>query len=167
MISTAALKLALVIDATDTSQDTYLARLEAAAVAFVERATGHYFGPPAPRVEYADAVGQREIWLRDTPSPQTVVTVEIDGAAVDPASFTLRGRRLRHATRWGSPAYPADARISYTAGFAPDAGPADIEQAVVEIVAAAYENRAPGKDSDMSVPERTAALLRSARRMAA
>lgn len=148
MISVEDLRLALRLDPDDTDEDPFLEALEAAAVAYVERATGRYFGPPAPRTEYLAASGAQELYLADAPvavSPSTdvVVVATLDGAEVDEADYTIRGRVLRHSSAWGWSGGPGDLVVTYSAGYVAGEEPADIREAVVQLVGHWYENRIP------------------------
>lgn len=123
----------------DTTEDALLEEYEAAAVAFVERYTGRYFGEPVARTEYLVGTGAQEVWLSETPAG--AVAVLSNDVAVDAGDFTVRGRRLRHASIWGAPWLPTDLAVTYTAGYAAGEEPADIRVAVMELVGKMYEYR--------------------------
>lgn len=133
----------------DASENGLIRAYEQAAVQYVEKETGRYFGAPAPRTDYRTGAGQQEIWLSEVPTG--VVTVTRDGAAVDAAEFSTRERRLRHTSAWGTAAYPVDLVIAYEAGYTESgageevdiAAPADIRAAVLELVARMHGYRSP------------------------
>lgn len=163
MITLALLKAAIkTADPSDTSEDAYLTALEAAAVAALERWTGRYYGPVAARTEYLSGTGAQEIWLAETPT--TAVTVTSDGTAVDAGDFELRGRRLRHDSAWGSEYYPTDLVLTYSAGYAAGAEPADIRQAVLQLVTLWYEERLPLGEIPDEAPFSVRAIIDANRR---
>jgi hypothetical protein len=141
MIDTETLKAHLRLDPDETIEDALLDEYEAAAVAYVERYTGRYFGPPAERVDYLEGTGAREMWLSEEPTG--VVVVVSDEVEVEAEDFTVRGRRLRHASAWGLSAYPTDVVATYSAGYAAGEEPADIRVAVMELVGKMYKYRTP------------------------
>lgn len=114
----------------------------ASALAFVERQTGRYFGPPEERVEFLP-LSQR-VWLAN--EPRAVAGVEVlrpfddDWQAVPAADYRLEGRALWFRT---NPVFrcagPQRCRVTYTAGY--DEPPADIEQIVLDLVALRYHGR--------------------------
>lgn len=175
MIELADLREALKIDEDDTSQDDYVTALEAAAVAYVERVTDRYFGPPAARTEYLSAMGGREVWLRETPvavAPATdpVITVLLDDVEVDAADFAVRERRLRHTSGWGTAYTESDLVVTYAAGYVAGGEPEDIRKAVTEIVGLWYYKRIPIADAaagGAEVPHMASAILRTWKRVVA
>lgn len=112
-------------------------RLEAAAVAYLQRATGRFLGPPTPRVEWVRVAGYKELWLAD--EPQAPITVTIDGVVEPAANYEVRGRRLVHDFGWGVWRVPTEVRVDYTAGYTAGTEPADVRQLVRMIVAHLYE----------------------------
>lgn len=146
---------------------------ERAAVAYIERRTGRYFGAPVAQTEYLRGVGQREIWLAEVPIGP--VALEADGTAVDAADFTVRGRRLRHVATWGSAAYPVDIVATYTAGYTTSgtgeevdiAAPDDIREAVLELVTLHYEQRLPVAIGTVAakIPHRVEEIIQAHRRV--
>ena len=159
MIPLAELKSALRIDADQDAHDADLLRLEPAAVAACERVTGRYFGPPATLKETVEGTGQRELWLRN--EPHEVASVTIVGnpggalAQLVPATFyAVRGRRLVGAGGWGYESWPHEYEVVYSAGYEPGTEPADVRQAVHDLVALWFEQRIPG-----AVPPRVDELL--------
>lgn len=151
MIAIADLRNALrVEDDTPAAENDLIRDYERAAVAFVERDTGRYFGPAVERTDYFTAYGQPVLWLENTPAG--AVTVTSDGTAVDAADFETRGRRIVREGGWGDYRRPVEIAATYTAGGtvpdpvgAPDVweAPADIRNAVRMLTGHWYENRIP------------------------
>lgn len=152
MISLADLKLHLKVDADQTDDDTLIVEMEQAAVAYLQNETGRYFGPAAEIVEVLSANGWASIWLqaapitddedyypfvleqRATPSGDWEVIestdYEVDGYRLYPLKYWTPGRRTLRATY-------------YAAGYDEGAEPADIQQAVRELVTKMYKHRKP------------------------
>ena len=118
----------------DASQADLVEELERAAVAFVERETGRYFGPVQTVTETFSGVSGRRLMLRDTPNG--VVSVTEDG--VTTTEFTQDGRALVHNVAW-SPY--VDIKASYLRGYAEGKEPGDVRALVLQITAHYYENR--------------------------
>lgn len=148
MISLADLKLALRIDGT--AEDNYLTALEAAAVAAVERWTGRSFAESGARTEYLTGAGIDRLWLAETPAADPALTVTeaaYPGAettaitAADADGYVIRERTLvRRGGIWHA---GYEYAVTYTAGYAAGEEPADIRQAVMQLVGHWYENREP------------------------
>ena len=120
----------------DASQADLIEELERAAVAFMERETGRYFGPPQTVTETFSGIAGRRLLLRDKPTG--AVTVTENGVAT--TAFTADGRVLLHTVTW-SPY--VDIRVTYQRGYAEGKEPGDIRGAVMQMVAHLYENRLP------------------------
>lgn len=160
MIPLRELKDALRIEEDQTATDADLVRLEAAAVAHVERETGRHFGAPEQRTEVLTGAGQTVLWLLDT--PRSIESVTLVGTPsgtmsqpVPPEFYTVRGREVVGVGRWGAASWPHQVEVVYTAGYdivsearppgtnGPDdpgepanvAAPADIRHAVRQLVA--------------------------------
>lgn len=144
MVPLAQLKAALRIEPDQTADDAELVRLEAAAVAYCERRTGRHFGEPEQLTEVIEGCGGRDLWL--TNEPRTVASVAIIGTpggasrqAIPAEFYTVRGRRLVGAGGWGSASWPHDIEVQYEAGFPDGEAPADLQQAVTQLVALWFE----------------------------
>lgn len=157
MISLADLKLALRVDTSDTSQDAYIPKLEVAAVAFVQRYTGRYFGPPVVDAEMVlRGSGTGELFLSDYMSAVAGVgsraypgddAVEIDADAADGWSLrtdlgSTHGLRLARSGGGGWERC-LEYVVTGTIGYAAGAEPADVRQAVGMLVAHWFELRIP------------------------
>lgn len=157
MITLADLKLAQRIDVSDTSQDAHITKLEAAAVAFVQRYTGRYFGPPVADAEMVlTGSGSAEMLLADYASAVTAVgnrpypggeIAEIGTDATNGWSLRLAPgetsslRLIRHGgSVWDG---PVEFVVTATIGYAAGAEPADVRQAVGMLVAHWFELRIP------------------------
>jgi uncharacterized phiE125 gp8 family phage protein len=166
MILLGTLKAALKLDPDDTSEDEYLESVEAAAVAYLERATGRYFGRLEERTEYLTGTGAQEVWLAEPPAGD--VTVTSDGTAVAADDFTVRGRRLRHASGWwGSPRWSTDLVVTYTAGYPAGLEPADIRHAVTKLASFWFEQRVPVDGEPDTIPADVQRVIDAHRRLVA
>ena len=124
----------------DASQADLIEELERAAVAFVERETGRYFGPAQVVTEFFSGVAGRAILLRDEPTGTVTVEESTGTGWVAVTDYTRRGRFLYHTVAW-SPY--VDIRVTYQRGYAEGQEPGDIRGAVMQMVAHLYENRLP------------------------
>lgn len=151
MISLAALKEYLKIDEDETADDDLLEEMEEAAVSIIENETGRYFGPVVELVETLSGNGWAPIWLRADPLEEgeyvqpfalelrafpdgtwesvADTDFEVDGGRLYPLVYWTPGRRTLRATYW--------------AGYETGSEPADIQQAVRELVAKMYHHRLP------------------------
>lgn len=155
--------------------DNALIRLyEQAAVARVERETGFSYVAEASVVEELEGSGNDSLWLANLPKAGAAFTLkEWDGTAWQtvPASDYRRSGRVLYRTggAWkrGRLLYQA----SYTAGYAQSgaaeeisiAAPADIREAVLELVAAMYTERTTAAET----PQRAREIIQATRRMVA
>ena len=137
----------------DASQADLVEELERAAVAFVERETGRYFGPVQTVTETFSGVSGRRLLLRDKPTG--TVTVTENGVAT--TDFTADGRVLLHTVTW-SPY--VDIRATYQRGYAEGQEPGDVRALVLQLTAHYYENRIGAP-----VPGDMQAALRRLRRL--
>ena len=176
MIDLPVLKAALNIPEGYTEHDDYLVALEAAAVSYVQRRTGWYWGPEQEVEITLCGSGTRDLWLPDHASEVSRV-VEWSVYGVDnelPAeSYALRlepgsthGLRLsrRDGELW-LPGY--EYAVTYTRGYEAGTEPEDIRQAVIGLVALWFEVRLPIVMAGMSsapVPDHVAAILAARRK---
>jgi len=142
------------LGSTTTAADALLSRLITAASEFVERHTGRSFSGIQNYTEIYDGTGRDRMQLRQWPvvsvsSIKIAPSIEITEAATEfpPASgtFTLESPPLSggiqtlivhgHCFPRGRGAM----QVTYTAGFADV--PADVRQAVVELVGERYKHR--------------------------
>ncbi|MDT8442371.1 MAG: phage head-tail connector protein [Desulfuromonadales bacterium] len=134
MISLARLKTLLGITSTD--HDALLPILEAQAVDWLERQTDRHFGAVTAFDETTSGHGGATVWLLHDPVGAVTVStragVGSTWVAVDAADFEVDGRKIVHTSAW--PAGPRTVRLEYSAGYAVDAGPGDVENAIVAIV---------------------------------
>ena len=115
----------------DASQADLVEELERAAVAFVERETGRYFGPVQMVTEFFSAVAGRAILLRDEPTGAVTVEESTVAGWVAPTDYTRDGRFLYHTVAW-SPY--VDIRVTYQRGYAEGKEPGDVRMLVLHLV---------------------------------
>lgn len=165
MLSLPELRAAARIDLETEAEDSYLRGLEKAAVAHFQRRTGRYFGPVATHSEIHTGYGVRNIWLADTPRPGTLV-VSRDGVEVAATEYELRERELVSLSAWGRVTAPVDITVTYERGYPAGTEPAEVKQAVAQIVALWYSKRLPVSDggSFEHVPYGAEQIIRSMRR---
>ena len=176
MIPLATLKAALNVPDGFTAHDDYLTALEMAAVGYVQRKTGWYWGPEQEVEATLCGSGTRDLWLPDHASAVSrVVAWSVYGVDSElPAeSYALRlepgsthGIRLsrRDGGLW-LPGY--EYAVTYTRGYEAGAEPEDIRQAVIGLVALWFEVRLPVATAGMSsapVPDHVAAILAARRK---
>jgi hypothetical protein len=186
VISVARLKTALRIDALEDAygeeeQVAYLEDLEAAAVAFIERYTGRYFGPPheEPVPLVLTGYGSPALYLPHYASQVTAVAsraypggeeTEIEAGAADGWSLTIPagGTHSNVLGRHGGSVWGAGGEYMVTAviGYEPGEEPADIRQAVIDLVGWWWEERVPATDAN-GAPDRIRLTLNPWRRMVA
>lgn len=174
MIDLPALKGALNIPEGYTEHDDYLTALEAAAVSYVQRRTGWYWGPSEDVTAHLRGMGSPDLWLPDHASAVSKVVewspYGID-QTLDASAYTLRlepgsthGLRLvRLDDIW----YPgAEYAVTYTRGYAEGEEPGDIRQAVIGLVALWFEARLPVALGTVAppVPDHVAAILAARRK---
>ena len=124
----------------DASQGDLIEELERAAVAFVERETGRYFGPVQMVTEFFSGVAGQAILLRDEPTGAVTVEESTGTGWVTVTDYTRTGRFLYHTVAW-SPY--VDIRVTYQRGYAEGKEPGDIRGAVLQMTVHLYENRLP------------------------
>lgn len=175
MIGLAALKAALQIPEGYTEHDEYLAGLERAAIAYVQRKTGWYWGSAEDVTVHLRGMGSPDLWLPDHASDVgEVVQWSPYGVdqTIDASEYALRlepgsthGIRLvRRSGIW----HPGvEYAVTYTRGYAEGAEPEDIRQAVTALVALWYEQRLPVSlgMAAAPVPDHVAAILAAHRRV--
>lgn len=155
MISVASLKKHLRIEHI-TTDDAYLADLEAAAVAFVERETGRYFGSVGARTEYVTGLGTDTMWLRESPILSTPIVAgdmtvleradpgDPGTAIVVATDFVVRGSRLVRIDDVWTRGY--EYQVTYNAGNAAGAVGEEIQNAVRSLVALWYTHRTQSEE---------------------
>lgn len=122
----------------DHLEDDYLLeQVERAAVAYVERETGRYFGPREEGTEHLAGTGTSALWLADEPAGPVEVVNSYDWPVVD---FTVHGRRLHRVAGWATTSCYA---VTYERGYEEGEEPADVRLAVMQLVALMYEYRSP------------------------
>lgn len=149
MITVAVLKAHLGTESVkhDPDRDVVLVDLEAAAVAFVQRETGRYFGEAQTFTEYFDGHGAVELFLKESPAALTSVHercdpgdswVEITDSSDD--GWELRGLKL---LRKGGSVWEvgSEYRVIYDFGFTEGQEPADIRMLVIDLVKFWYRQR--------------------------
>src|SRR5690606_9493970 len=169
------LKAALNVPDGFTAHDDYLTALERAAVGYVQRKTGWYWGPEQEVEVVLSGSGTRDLWLPDHASAVSrVVEWSVYGVDIElPAeSYALRlepgsthGLRLsrRDGGLW---LLGYEYAVTYTRGYAAGEEPADIRQAVTGLVAHWFEHRLPVA-SDLAAqpaPDHVAAIIAAHRK---
>jgi hypothetical protein len=133
---------------TGTEEDAYIAKLEAAAVQFVETQTGRYFGPVRSVTEYRRGFRQSLVLRNPPDGPVTVLrryTATSDSVALADTEYAVRGRQLIRPSGWGAYEY----EVTYTTGYTMGMEPADIRDVVRKLVAMAFHARS-GIDGQLS-----------------
>jgi len=128
------------------NNEPLLQRLIESATGTLGRTLLRYLGPPLQRTEVRDGTGGYSIWLREDPTPDSVVSVRTrpdifqpwtDLANPDPDTgqvvYALDGRRLDSRSGW--PVGRSTVEITYTAGFGADEGPVELQELVLQMVA--------------------------------
>lgn len=154
------------LEITDTDRDALIEALIPAVVAFVETYTHRYFGPLELTEETIAGHGKRHLWLRDIPvavesgveAVETVGEYEYPGATVDTIThsdtdgFALRTRdHEAWLTRHGGYVWTLGYEyvVEYWRGYIEDAGPADIEQAMIDLISLRLNLTSDGKTLGM------------------
>ena len=120
----------------DASQADLIEELERAAVAFMERETGRYFGPPETVTETFSGVTGQRLMLRYMPTGTVTVQESSGSGWVAVTDFVVEGRFLVHAVAW-SPY--VDVRVTYQRGYAEGREPADIRPFILQLVQHYYD----------------------------
>lgn len=140
------------LEQPDRSEDPYIRDLEAAAVAYAERQTGLYLGAARDATEYVIGGGTSDLWLAGPVAEITSVTEHAysgdDGTvltAEDDDGYLVRGDRLvrKNGNTWYR-GYEYEVAYSQGADV-----PADIQQAVRQLVALWFEARLPVSDAGL------------------
>jgi len=135
------------LEEPDANADV-LTKLEAAAVKAVELWTGRSFSASAERVDYLPGNGTNTLFLKY--GPVSAVTEVVESAYVGATAVTVTGATESgwvfqdgKLLRKGGYAWWADSsyRVTYTAGYAAGAEPADVRQAVLDLVGAGFRAR--------------------------
>jgi hypothetical protein len=131
-----------------------LEALEPVAVDLVQDETGRFFGAEETRTEYIVGDGRRELHLNENPTAitsvgqrlhigdsfQTITEGDSDGFELRaPESDVGRAKLLRKAGLGWPDGY--EHRVIYEFGYATDAEPGRIRQAVMDLVALKYHGR--------------------------
>lgn len=149
MISLETLKAALEI--TDSNRDILINEMIPRALAFIETYTGRYFGETSGTEEIVPGTGTRSLWLTDLPVSEDSPADEIPSVvehenpgdagttilADDDNGFTLRTKGVEaRLVRKGGGVWTRgyEYAVAYTRGYEVDAGPADIEQVVIDLI---------------------------------
>ena len=149
--------------AADPTDATVLEELEQAAVVYVERQTGRYFGPVKNETFVVEGTGTPRLWLPATPTqPVAQVTeraflgaTETTVLATDEQGFEqrtlgtetyLQRKGAALAAQYGEPVANVWHRgyeyvMTFQHGYAANAAPLDIREAVVGLVSAWYAAR--------------------------
>lgn len=140
----------------DNTELQYIQQLERAAVAFVERQTGRYFGPERARTEIVVGTGRRELYLQGpilldvygvaqvtsvneaayAGGDQTQIVIDEDDG------FVVREAVL-HRKGGGYWSLGYEYEVVYQQGYGEGEEPGDIRQAVMQLVTHWFENRLP------------------------
>lgn len=146
--------LRTVLKDPDHAEDEYIRALETAAVAYVEKQTGKYFGTAADATEVVSGTGTADLWL---PGPVASVTSVAERAfagdddtavaAADDDGYVVRGDRL---VRKGGGVWARgyEYEVAYSRGA--EAAPADIQEAVRKLVVLWFSRRLPVSDVQVS-----------------
>jgi hypothetical protein len=147
MIPLHLLRSHLNIDADLTEDDQLIIQMEAAAVEYVQNETGRYFGPIALLTDVLYGYAGAPLWLRATPimddDERPFLLEEFAGDVFTPLTageYTVAGARIYPVRRWQTHRM---LRATYWGGYLPGDEPADVQQAVREIVTRMYERRLP------------------------
>lgn len=137
-----------------TEADTAaLEALERGAVAFIERQTDRYFGPPEEITEYVTGAGGRRIWLRDHPIVDEYHALAIversypggDATEISDSVWQLReSDREFPLVRLGSDGpwtRDFEYAVTYWRGYEEGDEPADIRQLVLDLVKVRWQLR--------------------------
>ena len=137
-------RLAEALDVTDEATIAKLADMRDAALAFIETQTRRYFGPIQTFTEYVRGTGTRSLYLRDIPLVGGIYTTAIletdypgaTGSAVTGSVQLVHGHEaeLLRAGSSGVWSSGSDYAVTYSRGYAEDAGPKDIENLLIELV---------------------------------
>ena len=142
MITAAAARAFLNSPATD---DPLLTAIISRATSTLERDLGYYLGTPAAREYYASGgsaliVVPDDVIAPTDEAPIVVATLETDQAFTTVATTDYRRieRRFIHRTTW--PEGYANVRITYRAGYELDAGPGELRDLLLRLVALRYRD---------------------------
>lgn len=180
MISIAQLHRALKV--TGTSQDDYLAGLEAAAVSYLQRRLGWFIGEEEEVTEYIEGSGSARLWLNDEPAAAIDEVLERVAPGADPVTITAsgsdgflhRGKKLvrKNALAW---VRGYEYEVTYTRGYQSledpsptNTPPAEVQQMVEFLTAHWFERRQPvpriGEVHTFPVPHHLESLIQAAKR---
>lgn len=145
MISTAVAMAELGAPAADEAN---VSRMIVRATAILQRDVGYYLGVPASRVVQLTAKGDVFTLADDVLEPtdeNPIVVAELDGAwewqTVATTLYRRDGREFIHRTGWTCERNAV--RVNYRSGYEVDAGPGELRDLVLRLVAIMY--RASGE----------------------
>jgi hypothetical protein len=128
--------------------DTLLSTIEKAVVDYVERETGRTFSASASHVEVLDGAGTIRLWISEEPSSLTSLETRsgVNGAweTVETGDYELQGRQVIRIDGGVWTSGIANYRATYAFGYATNAQPAEIRQAVRDLVRNVWRNRNMG-----------------------
>lgn len=129
---------------TSTDHDAILEDLEERAVEFIEKQTDRYFGEVQSFTDIMDGSGFDVLWLPEAPAALTSVHYrDVEGVwiAYESTDYELDGRQLFRLRGFAWPRGRRNIRVIYTAGYTEGAEPADVKQAVLDLIALKYRGR--------------------------
>lgn len=142
MISAAAARAFL---GSPIADDALLTSIIQRATATLSRDLGMYLGDVADRVVTLTAAGALVVVPDDVLDPTVenpIVVAELDGnwewQTVDAANYRREGRMFIHRTFWTCEFNGV--RVSFRSGWADDAGPAELRDLVLRLVALRYRD---------------------------
>lgn len=130
-----------------TTDDALLADMEARAVAFIESQTARYFGPPIIAAEVVLGRGTYHLQLSELARLDSDTTIEsVDERAypgqtatvIGEDGFEIREQKNRtYLVRHGGYKWTLgyEYEVTYERGYDEDAGPKDIEQLILDLLA--------------------------------
>lgn len=144
MITLGELKEVLNIPEDDTTEDTYLAQCEAAAVEHVAGRTGLHLGAPAPTTLYLSGT-RGSLWLpqdaADTPAPIIEIRSGSTWETVDADDYEIDGVEIYAPDGWTEGV--RNYRITFTRGWNSGDEPADLRQVVIWFAVHCFLERSP------------------------
>lgn len=129
----------------NSTDDELLGRLITAASAFIGNYTGRGNLVSSAATEYYDGTGTAVLMLRRYPIT-AVASLKVEGLTVPaagayPASGFVFDSQTLALRGYAFPKGVQNVEVTYTAGYAQAALPADLEQACIDLVGFKYKNR--------------------------